>query len=305
MTVKQKIIIALLASLIFTGCRAQEPPKPQDMEEKTEITEDTVQDTEKEAGVHEETKESAYQPALLEPLKLSGKAVGIEAHIKEVKEQEILISSDCDDFPGAFAVEVPESVFDVSLLMGGTSVRIVMEEKEGTGENTKYQARGIEIVQEQEETAASGEEVPRLSPPSFVLGDPLSSTAASFEIYPGNYNWNYKDGDEMAGVIACGVHPLDDIEREKLKLPRYNGMEAVIYMLSTDVSPDMLIINVWDAEDIGNTQAETGAELTLYFPVSMLELEIGKVYEFTAVWAQEKLEQRGFYGDAGYTLVTE
>ena len=82
------------------------------MEEKTEITEDTVQDTEKEAGVHEETKENADQPALLEPLKLSGKAVGIEAHIKEVKEQEILISSDCDDFPGAFAVEVPESVFD-------------------------------------------------------------------------------------------------------------------------------------------------------------------------------------------------
>lgn len=101
MTAKQKIIIALLASLIFTGCRAQEPPKPQDMEEKTEITEDTVQDTEKEAGVHEETKENADQPALLEPLKLSGKAVGIEAHIKEVKEQEILISSDCDDFPGA------------------------------------------------------------------------------------------------------------------------------------------------------------------------------------------------------------
>ncbi|MDE7334135.1 MAG: hypothetical protein K2O16_18295 [Lachnospiraceae bacterium] len=302
---KRKIIILLLAVLIFTGCRAEENRKSQTAADREEIREDIAQGAEEEAGAEEEPEESVQPQVQMSPVKVSGKAVGIEAHIKEVKGQEILISSDCDGFPGAFEVEVPESVFDISLLTGGTAVRIVMEEKDGTDEDLCYQARGIEIVPEQGETAAAEEEKYLTSPPAFVLIDPLSSTYASFEIYPGNYSWNYKDGDEMAGVIACGAHPLDDMEREKLKVPQYNGMEAVRYRLSTESLPDTLIINAWDAEDIGNTLAETLSELTFYYPVATVDLEKGKVYEITAVWEQDRLEQRGFYGDASYTLITE
>ncbi len=300
MRAKQKVIIALLTAFILTGCRAEENQKPQAAADDAETREDTMPD----AAKNEEPEENVNHLAEPAPVKLSGKAVGIEAHIKEVNGQEILISSNCDGFPGAFEVEVPESVYDTSLLAGGASVRILMEEKEGTDGERKYQARSIEPLGVQEETAQAEEESLK-APPAFVFVDPLSSLAASFEVYPGNYNWNFKDGDEMAGVIACGAHPLDDIERETLKLPGDNGMETGPYMLSAKVMPDTLIINIWDAEDIGNTQAETCAELTFYYPVTILELEKGKVYEITAVWEQDKLEQRGFYGDAGYTLITE
>lgn len=302
---KQKIIIALLASLIFTGCRAEETTGPQAAAGGTEITEGIVPEADEKAGEYGEMEESVKQPARPAPVELSGKAVGIEAHIKEVKEQEILISSDSDGFPGVFEVEVPESVSDISLLEGGTSVRILMEEKAGTDGNSKYLAKSMEIVKGQGEAMAAGEEKPLASPPVFVLSDPLSSLAASFEIHPGNYNWNYKDGDEMAGVIACGAHPLDGFEREKMEIPQYRGMETAGYLLSAEVPPDMLKISVWDAGDIGNTQAEALSEITFYYPAAMLGLEKEKVYEFVAVWEQDKLEQRGFYGDAGYVLVTE
>ena len=37
----------------------------------------------------------------------------------------------------------------------------------------------------------------------------------------------------------------------------------------------------------------------------MAELKPGKVYELTAVWDEEKLDQNQFYGEASYTLLTE
>lgn len=53
--------------------------------------------------------------------------VTIEAHIKEITgKNTILISSDTDDFPGAFEVIVPEDVCNMEDLYGGQNVKIKM-----------------------------------------------------------------------------------------------------------------------------------------------------------------------------------
>lgn len=93
--------------------------------------------------------------------------------------------------------------------------------------------------------------------------------------------------------------------QEKLKLPGYNGMDTVLYLFSWGVSPDMLTIREWSAEDMGNTEAEEKKVTTFNYPVSFVELKPGCIYEFTPVWKEENLEKNGFYGDADYVVMTE
>lgn len=53
--------------------------------------------------------------------------VSIDAHIKEINDgNTILISSDSDEFPGAFEVVIEEDVYDVSELYGGQNIRVEM-----------------------------------------------------------------------------------------------------------------------------------------------------------------------------------
>ena len=64
--------------------------------------------------------------------------VSIDAHIKEIYDGNIiLISSDSDEFPGAFEVVVEEDVYDVSELYGGQSIRIEMYDSGLMSENGK------------------------------------------------------------------------------------------------------------------------------------------------------------------------
>ena len=64
--------------------------------------------------------------------------VTIDAHIKEINNgNTILISSDTDDFPGAFEVVVEEDVCDISELYGGQNIRIEMYDSGLMSENGK------------------------------------------------------------------------------------------------------------------------------------------------------------------------
>ncbi len=144
------------------------------------------------------------------------------------------------------------------------------------------------------------------APPQLHIVDPLSSSMNQFSINSGNYEWNYPDKDEMTGVVACGAHPLDIIadNTEKLDVPDYNGMEAVPYVVSCDIMPDELLIKEWDIDALGNTDLEADKQVAVENS-GMIELIPGKIYEITAVWTSDNLENRGFFGQASYSLVTE
>ena len=74
--------------------------------------------------------------------------VGIEAHVKEIHGDTLLISSDSDDFPGAFAVTGADEMPEFSDLQGGTAIQIVMQRSDGTDEQglAKYRAEKIVIL---------------------------------------------------------------------------------------------------------------------------------------------------------------
>ena len=59
-------------------------------------------------------------------------------------------------------------------------------------------------------------------PPSMKLSDVLSGTMEEFEVTSGNYTWNYPNGDEMTGGIACGAHPL--VEQRTRSAWRFLGI---------------------------------------------------------------------------------
>lgn len=85
------------------------------------------------------------------------------------------------------------------------------------------------------------EEIPFLtSAPKLYLSDALSSTMDRIELQSGNYSWSYLDNGETTSMVACGVHPLDKGAggEEKVKLPDYNGIDFVSYLVSSEASPD-------------------------------------------------------------------
>jgi len=85
------------------------------------------------------------------------KGVTIEAHIKEITgKNTILISSDADDFPGAFEVIVPEDVWDMDDLECGQHIKIKMYDTGMVNANGKipiYEAVELRfhIIEELEE----------------------------------------------------------------------------------------------------------------------------------------------------------
>ncbi len=150
-------------------------------------------------------------------------------------------------------------------------------------------------------------------PPALMLQDALSSTLNKFELKPDTASWNYRqeeDGDSMVGFVSCGAHPLAAaVKKERLKLPRYNRMDFVSYLVSSDVLPDRILVNEYELPDT-LSQEETFEGFT---PVSsetyedgmLINLKPGMGYEITAEWDKEQLESRGFYGTGYYSLITE
>lgn len=247
-----------------------------------------------------EAENSAVEPGI--------DVVGIEAHVKEIHGDTLLISSDSDDFPGAFAVTGADEMPEFSDLQGGTAIRIVMQRSDGTDKQglAKYRVEKIVILSGDEEEAH--EDVLLLEAPVLTLQDALSSKMDKAELAPGNYNWNVENGEEGTGVVACGAAPLEEAAMDftvKVKVPEYNGMSGAPYMLSVPAAPDNMVVRQWNAGDIGNMEAKEERVAKYYFNTTVLELEAGKVYEFALEWKKGSVEANKFYGNASYVLVTE
>ena len=308
---KGKMIAALVAvAVLFMGCGAKNTetdvyvPAESSPEENTDTEDVLFQEAE---SMTLTESEDAGEKMTVQLTELSGMAVVILAHIKETDNNSILISSDSDGFPGVFRVEVPENVYTTSELKGGTCVLILMQSKEEeTSGIPEYIAWNLTVLEEQTHNASADVDLAPMAPPVITLADPLSSTYNLFEVSSGNYSWNVEmDDGKMTGGIACGMHPLDEAEHAKLKLPQYQKMDTVVYMVGIAIAPDRLIVRKWDAADMGNTDAEELSVVTFYEPILLLNLEAGRVYELTAIWEEKKADARRFFGEASYIFVTE
>lgn len=187
------------------------------------------------------------------------------------------------------------------------------EKTESEATKGEKAAKGETAVKEEtalkEETAAGSKaksDILLTSAPTLSLNDSLSSTLARFEVSSGNYSWSYLEKGETVSLVACGMHPLDtDPETvEKLKVPKYNGMDSAFYSLSCVVAPDSVTVREWDISQLGDAEAEESSSVN-YGDSALIELKPGKVYEITANWDESKLEFNGFFGEAGYVVITE
>ena len=141
-------------------------------------------------------------------------------------------------------------------------------------------------------------------PPALYLTDPLSSQYSEFFVQAGTFEWSYQTEEGMTGISACGPHPLESAEHAKvLSIPHYNGMEDVPYIFDYSVKPDYMEIQEYNIEDMGNTDAVTLSEKTISGE-RFIPLKRDCIYAIKTVWEESKLEERGFYGNAYYTVVT-
>ena len=222
------------------------------------------------------------------------------------------------DFPGRFVMKKYVSIIIVFVfmltLMACGRTEITEETETGTMETTETGMMETVPGTVEESIPAEAslqeteeEEIPFLtSAPKLYLSDALSSTMNRIELQSGNYSWSYLDNGETTSMVACGVHPLDKGAggEEKVKLPDYNGIDFVSYLVSSEASPDSLLVSEWDAADEGNVEAKPNYE-KVYEEAFFIEVKPDKIYEITAIWKDEKLEERGFSGEASYVLKTE
>ena len=233
--------------------------------------------------------------------------VGIRAHIKEVRGDRALVSSDTDQFPGTFWVTGVAELAAGEELKGGASVFVLMED---TGEKEADQIRifvGKQLVALSQEADRPQEDILLTSAPLMTLTDVLSSRYDPIEVLPENYTWGIDEGGEVREVVACGSAPLDNgfLGDKALKLPNYNNMDKVFYSFSTVFTPDQMVVRQWNLSDTGSQEAKEERVMTLYYVIPAVGLEKDKVYEFEAEWEKENLEKRGFCGRASYVLATK
>lgn len=244
----------------------------------------------------------------IEKIKEKHVVVGIVAHIKEIRGDSMLVSSDTDEFPGAYLVTGIQTFSMEDELQGGDSVYLLMEDlrQKSTEGIPLYRAEGIMILSEGEKRVQP--DILLTDAPEFCLEDLLSSTYCSTAVRSENYQWTVTENGEAQTITACGAGPLEEAAMEtsvKLTIPKYQGLDKVSYCFSMQVAPDILTVRQWDASDIGNTEAEEERITTYYSPLSILDLEKGKIYEFTAEWKEENQDIHTFYGVASYVLLTE
>ncbi|MFT3984147.1 MAG: hypothetical protein QM697_09570 [Lachnospiraceae bacterium] len=296
----KRIRITFFAFLmvVLVGCVRKDDNHVQIQQEPSSYAE--TEETESEEGEEPEEPSAGLQRGEGEKQQ---NYIIIKAHVKEVYEDRILISSDSDSYPGAFEVTVSDKVYDKSKLSGGDFILIKLR---GTGGNTGFDAVSLSPVDFFEES--SQEDILLTEAPPISLSDLLSSTMNSFELRSGSYEWNYMAQNEMQSIIACGAHPLDvqpDGEYEKLDVPDYNKIDEVFYCLNCSIPPDIVTVRKWNSQDIGNTKAETVSTVTYYDNCDFVELQENMVYELNAEWSQDLSENRDFYGTASYFFVTE
>lgn len=144
------------------------------------------------------------------------------------------------------------------------------------------------------------------APPEISLTDSLSSLYEPFSLGFGVGEWCWLENGQTVASISCGASPLDmDPEKaEKLKVPDYNGMDSVPYLLSCQVLPDSVLLREWDIQSLGDMEAKPLSE-TEYSEILPIGLKKDRVYELVATWDEEKLEERFFSGVVSYHFLTE
>ena len=98
---------------------------------------------------------------------------------------------------------------------------------------------------------------------------------------------------------------LEKLEKtEILKIPDYNGLEDVNYMLSCTKMPERVTIREWDISQLEETETAEPS-VKVYAGQGMLPLKPDKIYELVAEWPEENLKEQGFFGEASYVVVTD
>lgn len=172
---------------------------------------------------------------------------------------------------------------------------------------------GLLLPPEDFSEEASSENQILTEPPALMLQDALSSTLNEFELKVDTASWNYRpktDDGTMAGFVSCGTHPLAAAaKREPLKLPKYNRMDSVSYLVSSSVPPDRLTVTEYELPETISPEETfegfTAVSSKTYENGLFIELKPGMGYAVTAEWDKEKSEARGFYGTGYYSLITE
>lgn len=287
------MVCMVVSTIVLSSCGAKQAEALPETEEKADF----------ETTVLEVGEDISDQQTATAPDGTVNEVV-IAAHIKEIDGTTMMISSDTNEYPGAFLVDVPEHIDNISDFGGGDRIIIRMADCEGEEQGMKT-FRALSIMTQEEEELLPKEDILLTAAPILSITDVLSSTMNKYELQSGNYQWNYEDKGQMEGLVACGMSPLDEVSSgaaQKLDIPDYKEMKEVIYLLNAAVLPDKLILKEWKTVDV---EAEPARIIQYYCQPNMLYLEKDKVYEIQAMWEENNLEINGFYGEASYVFITE
>lgn len=178
-------------------------------------------------------------------------------------------------------------------------------DKNQTAERHTMDAETGELTSEVLEASAAHADVLLTDAPEMGMQDSLSAKYEPFWISSGNYQWNYKRGDELVSVVACGLSPLEEETSvdASIKLAQYQNMDAVSYQLEFLWMPDQIRMEIYDGTDLGDPDAEPIDE-AVYEEHFLINFETDRIYVMNVTWEKEKLEERGFYGEAEYVVRT-
>lgn len=172
--------------------------------------------------------------------------------------------------------------------------------------------RGDEVTSDAKENESSGTEesigkpVKVLTePPTMYLQDALSSTWNEFPVDSSTYGWSSLTEDgKILCVDAAAKHGISGEVKGKewLQVHEYSRHDAW-YSATFEVNPDSMSIREYDLLDLGDMNPELLSEADA--DLGLLELKPRRMYEVTAVWQEEKNEERGFSGTATYVFATD
>ena len=94
-------------------------------------------------------------------------------------------------------------------------------------------------------------------------------------------------------------------EKERLKLPRYNQMDSVSYLVSCPVEPDRITVSEYEIADMEHLESAKLISTKTYEEAGFIELKPERAYSIVAEWDKEHLDAYGFYGTGDYSLITE
>ena len=178
---------------------------------------------------------------------------------------------------------------------------IVLEEKKGDEASSDTKENETIVIEESVEQSAKV----LTTPPTMYLQDALSSYWNEFPVDSNIYTWNYKkDGDSVFLANPANEYKISGEVKGKewLQVFEYRNSFAP-YMARFEVYPDSIIIREYDLLDLGDMNPELLSETST--DVGLLELKPRRIYEITAVWPEEKNEERGFSGTATYVFATD